>query len=181
MEHGFEEVPLNTDRLELRPFGFTDVDDYFGYASDPGMSEYVITPEPFTRRRAEEDVAGSIVNIGRRTPAFVVVLDARVIGDVWLDLNRETMVGELGFTIVKDHWGKGFAAEASSAVIDWGFKAERLAKISARSDPRNKRALRVLEKLGMTREGVLRSQGIRRGNRVDSAVYGILREEWDKA
>ena len=180
MEYGFEEVLLSTDRLELRPFDFGDVDDYFGYAKDAEMSQYVVKPEPFTRRRAEEDVAGSILNLEKKTPNFAVVLDGRVIGDVWLDINQENEVGEIGFSIARAHWGNGLATEASAGVIEWGFKTERLAKISARSDPLDKRAMRVVEKLRMSQEGVLRSHGIRRGNRVDYAVFGILRGEWDQ-
>ena len=106
-------------------------------------------------------MAGSVLNLGQNTPNFAVVQDSRVIGDVWLDINRESQVGEIGFSIARKHWGDGLAAEAAAAVIEWGFTNERLAKISARSDPRDRRALRVLEKLAMTQEGVLRSQGMR--------------------
>ena len=180
MEYGFEEILLKTDRLELRPFDFGDVGDYFGYASDADMNQFLVSPEPFTRRRAEEDVAESMLNLEKKTPNFAVVLDSSVIGDLWLDISRGSQVGEIGFSIARAHWGKGLATEASAAVLEWGFKTESLAKISASSDPRNKRAMRVMEKLGMTQEGVRRSHGIRRGERVDSAVFGILRGEWDQ-
>ena len=180
MDYGFEDVLLNTDRLELRPFGFGDVDDYLAYASDKETSEYLVVPEPFTRRRAEEDVAGSILNLEKRTPNFAVVLEGSVIGDVWLDIHRKNEMGDIGFTLAKAHWGRGLGTEASAAVVEWGFKVESLAKISATSDLRNKAAMRVLGKLGMTQEGVRRSHGIRRGNRSDQAVFGVLREEWDE-
>ena len=160
MEYGFEEVLLSTQRLDLRPFGFGDVDDYFGYANDVEMSRYVVAPEPFTRRRAEEDVAGSILHLEKRTPNFAVVLNGSVFGDLWLNISQEREVGEIGFSIARANWGSGLATEAAAAVMEWGFETERLAKISARSDPRNKRALRVLEKLAMTQEGVLRSEGL---------------------
>ena len=181
MEYGLEDVLLTTGRLELRPFCIEDVDDYFEYASDAEMSLYTLAPSPFTRRRAEEDVAGSILNVGKNTPSFAVVQDSRMIGDVWLDINRESRVGEIGFDIARRHWGEGLAAEAAAAVIEWGFANERLAKITASSDPRHKRALRVLEKLGMTKEGVRRSHGIRNGRRVDYAIYGLLQHEWTDA
>ena len=51
----------------------------------------------------------------------------------------------------------------------------------ARTDARHKRSLRVMEKVGMTREGLLRGQGKGRGERIDQVVYGILREEWGVA
>jgi RimJ/RimL family protein N-acetyltransferase len=142
------------------------------------MSLYTVVPSPFTRRRAEEDVAGSVLNLGKNTPNFAIVRDTRMIGDVWLDINRESRVGEIGFSIARTHWGDGMAAEATSAVIEWGFTTERLVKISSGSDPQNRRALRVLEKLGMTKEGVRRSHGVRNGDRVDYALYGLLPDEW---
>ena len=178
--YGFEGVLLTTERLELRPFEFGDVDDYFGYANDTEISRYMAAPQPFTRRRAEEDVAGSILNLEKRTPNFAVVLDGSVVGDLWLDINRGSEVGAIGFSIARAHWGNGLATEAAASAMEWGFKTEHLAKIAGRSDPRNRRALRVLEKLGMTQEGMLRSHGVRRGERVDSALFGILREEWDR-
>ena len=179
MEYGFDGVELRTERLVLRPFSFEDVDQYFEYVRDPEVSRYLVTPIPYTRRRAEEDVAGSILNLEARTPNFAVVLGDGLIGDLWLDINRENGVGELGFAIARGHWGKGLATEASTALIDWGFSTQSLAKIGARSDPRNRAALRVMEKLNMTREGVLRSHIPRNGQRVDLAVYGVLRDEWE--
>jgi ribosomal-protein-alanine N-acetyltransferase len=148
VNYGFEDVLLTTDRLELRPFGLEDVDDYFEYASDAEMSLYTVVPSPFTRRRAEEDVAGSVLNLGKNTPNFAIVRDTRVIGDVWLDINRESRVGEIGFSIARTHWGDGMAAEATSAVIEWGFTTERLVKISSGSDPQNRRALARVKGLG---------------------------------
>ncbi len=161
MEYGFEDVLITTDRLELRPFCLEDVDDYFEYTSDAEMSVYTVAPSPFTRRRSEEDVVGSILNLGKSTPNFAVLQDTRVIGDVWLDINQGSRAGEIGFSVAKIHWGEWLASEAAVAVVEWNFTSGRLAKISARSDPRNRRATRVLEKLAMTQEGVLRIHDIR--------------------
>jgi len=69
--------------------------------------------------------------------------------------------------------------EAAKAVIQWGFGERGLAKIWAKADPRNRRSWRVMEKLGMTREGLLRGHLKVRGERVDDVYYGILREEWE--
>ena len=89
MLYGFEGILLTTDRLKLRPFEFGDVEGYFGYASDAEMGQFVAGPEPFTRPRAEEDVAGSILSLERRTRYFAAVLDGTVIGDLWLDIRGD--------------------------------------------------------------------------------------------
>ena len=182
MTHG--PVELSTERLLLRPFATTDVDDYYEYAAEPEGSRYVTRPQPFTRRRAEEDVAGSILNSWETLPSFVVVLANKVIGDVYLNIRRwngASGVGDLGFFMAKSLWGKGLATEAATATVDLGFREYGLEKITAHSDPRNAAALRVVEKVGMKRDGVLRSHILRDSERVDLAVYSILREEWQQA
>jgi ribosomal-protein-alanine N-acetyltransferase len=69
--------------------------------------------------------------------------------------------------------------EAAHAVVDWGFKNLGLAKIFAMADLPNQGSWRVMEKLGMTREGVLRRESIVNGQPVDDLYYGLLREEWE--
>ena len=67
--------------------------------------------------------------------------------------------------------------EAARAVVDWGFRKRGLAKVYAYADERNAPSLRVMEKLGMTREGMLRSHRTFRDERIDDVYYGLLREE----
>ena len=71
--------------------------------------------------------------------------------------------------------------EAAQAVIDWGFPHYGVAKIYAVADLRNTQSHRVMEKVGMTREGVLRSHSkARTGERASDVYCGILREEWER-
>ena len=69
--------------------------------------------------------------------------------------------------------------EAARAVMDYGFEVFKLAKVWARADPRNGASVRILEKLEMRCEGLLRGHLLVRGERVDRVYYGILREEWE--
>ena len=64
--------------------------------------------------------------------------------------------------------------------MDWGFTKCGLAKVYAWADARNKRSQRVMEKLGMTHEGILRSHRKGMDERIDEVYYGILREEWEE-
>ena len=70
----------------------------------------------------------------------------------------------------------------AGAVVDWGFGERGLAKVWAREDSRNAGSTRAMEKLGMSREGVHRSQqeeGRPKRRRLDEAHCGLLREEWN--
>ena len=151
-----ERIELRTERLVLRPFRLGDADDVFEYASDPEWPRYLPgIPDPYTRRHAHEFVARGVLASWATNPTFAIVLDSRVIGGTGLTVQAENEVGALGYAIAKAHWGKGLTTEAAQAVVDWGFEQHRLAKVYAVADLRNQASWRVMEKLGMTREGVL--------------------------
>ena len=179
---GAERVELKTERLLIRPFRFEDVEDVFGYASDPEWVSYDSeVPQPFTKLDAERYLAQLLLTSWDSRPAFAIVLDSEVIGEINLIIDKKNKTAELGFGISSVHWGKGIAPEASRAVIGWGFEQYGLAKVAAGCDLRNRRSWRVMEKVGMVREGVHRSQYLERGERIDSVSYGLLREEWDNS
>lgn len=109
---------------------------------------------------------------------FAIERDEAVIGRVTLEIDRVNLVATLGYGIAREHWGHGFASEAAGAVTGYAFGVLGVEKVVARVDPRNIASVRILEKLGMQREGLLRSQVVRWGERADRALYGILREYW---
>lgn len=177
-----EKIELKTERLLLRPFRLGDVDDVFEYARDPEWAKYLLLriPQPYSREDAEEFLAGAVLTSWDTNPLFAIMLDSTVIGGINLRIRPADEIAGLGYGIARTHWGKGLVPEAALAVIGWGFKQYGLTKIYATADPRNKRSHRVMEKLGMTREGVLRSHRKGREARVDEVYYGLLREEWEE-
>lgn len=104
----------------------------------------------------------------------------RVIGGIALRLSPEHRLAELGYGLARSAWGRGLATEAVRAVMDTAFVLlPLLNRIRAVADPRNVASLRVMERLGMVREGVLRQNRVVRGELVDEVWCGILRSEWD--
>ena len=85
---------------------------------------------------------------------------------------------ELGFGIRRDLWGRGFGSEAARLLVGFGFRSLGLHRVAAGHHPDNVGSRRVLERLGMTREGHLRQNLLARGRRRDSVVYGVLEHEW---
>jgi RimJ/RimL family protein N-acetyltransferase len=83
--------------------------------------------------------------------------------------------------VSRDFWGQGLATEAAQAVMDWSFQNLNLNKIFATCDVRNTGSWRVMEKLGMSREGLLRSHFKWQGEFKDEYYYGILRREWENS
>ena len=167
---------LTTERLLLRPFRMSDVDDVLAYGSDPGWAEFPL--HPYDRGVAEHRVAYSVAESWDKAAEFAIVFDGRVVGLVALVIDAKHQTAELGYETARDMWGRGLAPEAAAAVCDWGFREYGLARIYAVADARNKRSHRVMQKLGMKYEGTERSSEVRSGERADEVCYGVLRDEW---
>jgi len=175
-------IVLRTNRLLLRQFLSSDVDDVLAYRDDAEFSRYLPhIAQPFTRQDAEQFVARNIAEPWDEFPTFAVVLSGTVIGTVNLDINQADGIAILGFAIGSADWGKGIGSEAVRAAVAWSFQAFGLAKIWATTDARNVRSQRLMEKLGMRLEGRLRSHERARDGRTDKLCYGLLRVEWPGA
>ncbi len=177
-QHRSKPARLRTARLLLRPFESIDVDDVWAYASDPEVARYRPLPEPYTRNHAAEFVDRQMRTDWSTNSEFAVVYGRRVIGGISLHLNPEHETAELGYMLGKRWWGRGLATEAARAVVDWGFQRFKLHKVYARAHVDNKPSWRVMEKLGMTREGVLRGHWKMRDEHVDLVYYAVFHDEW---
>ena len=113
---------------------------------------------------------------------FAIELEHRVIGGIRLYLTDPPVnsVAGLGYNVGRPYWNRGFVTEAAKAVLDYGFGTAGLHKVFATADARNAGSLRVMEKLGMTLEGVLRQHRFSRGEYVDEVHYGILQSDWQR-
>jgi [ribosomal protein S5]-alanine N-acetyltransferase len=164
---------LRTQRLVLRPFEAGDVPDALAYRNDAEFSRFLShIPQPFTRQDAEAFVALNMAEPWERSPTFAVVLDARVIGTVNLEVDGDAAM--LGYAIGRAWWGQGIAPEAARAVMTWGLQVFALRRLWASTDLQHVRSQRVLEKLGFRRETVRRSDYAGRdGEMREEVVYGM--------
>lgn len=171
---------IDTDRLTLRPWELGDVDDVLSYAQDPEWSRFLrLLPRPYERADAERFLAGQILLDRAVHPSWAVVLQSRVIGGVNLRFNVEHRSAEIGYSLAREHWSKGLCTEAARAVVDVAFESRAdLLRVQARADAANLASQRVMEKVGMTKEGVLRLSRVERGEAYDEVWFSILRREW---
>jgi len=99
------------------------------------------------------------------------------------DLNMQGNTPEVGWIVHKDFWGKGYGTEMGRALLKLGFEEHNLHRIVALCDVENVASSRVMEKIGMTREGMFREyRRTRPGSGKlyrDELSYGILKDEWD--
>jgi ribosomal-protein-alanine N-acetyltransferase len=173
---------IETHRLVLRPWAFEDIDDLLAYASDEEWGRFLPGPRPYTRSDARKYIAAAAL---LRDPlqgcAWAIELDRRAVGAVDIDLQFEQRIGTIGYSIGRAVWGRGLTTEAGRAVISACFASvPPLARICATADHRNVASIRVLEKLGMEREGTLRLNSFLRGELADEVCFAVLRQDWEK-
>lgn len=174
---------LQTERLTLRELRLTDAAEVAEGAGDTRVARYLLqVPSPYpvalARRwitsRIEWWEAGKGVTyaIAHRRKAGTLV------GTVSLRRFSRDRRAELGYWLAAREWAGGVATEAARALVDFGFERMGLARIYAQVLDGNGASMRILEKLGMVREGVKRQHVKKGGKLVDVTIYGLLRDEW---
>ena len=131
-------------------------------------------PGPRARRPHDDSSTAYHLAIALRT-------DDRAVGSCRIEIRDDAgQTGDLGYVFDKAQWGRGYATEAGCALLVFGFERLGFHRIWARCDVRNAASARVLEKLGMEREGRLRHDVRRKGEWHDSFLYAILEPDWRK-
>ena len=168
---------LHTARLTVRQFAAADLAALLGYTSDADVMRYI--PEGvFGDEEAQTFIA---FHSSEQATSAAVTLAGQdeVIGHVSFHPWYAPRTFELGWVFDPRYQGQGYATEAAAALRDFGFAELDLHRIIATCQPENPASYRVMEKLGMRREGHFR-QCIDRGNGVwwDEYFYAILASEW---
>lgn len=179
----FKEIPvLRTERLQLRAFMPGDMEAYLNITQDPAVLQY--TGGGVLDLRGEGAVNRWLANINGRVLksklAFTwCIADAsggQVIGRIDLGGFDKRAMAEIAYHLDSRHWGRGFATEAAQAVTDFGLDSLLLHRIQGLVMPENTASLRVLEKCGYVREGLLRKYHFGQGFH-DAVMLAIIREE----
>jgi ribosomal-protein-alanine N-acetyltransferase len=149
---------LETEHLLLRKPRMEDASVIFErYACDPEVTRY-LSWRPHKTVQETEQFLLACGQLWRTGKDFALVITARggdnAIG--MFGLHPMKMKIEIGYVLARPYWGKGYMSEALSTVIDWAFTQPDIYRVQAFCDVDNIASARVMEKAGMTREGLLR-------------------------
>jgi ribosomal-protein-alanine N-acetyltransferase len=95
-------------------------------------------------------------------------------GDISIPERRSTV----GWWTTKENWGKGYAKEAATLLINFCFKKLKLNRLEAGIFTHNPRSLKFAQKLGFKLEGIGRQRAFKRGKLIDEYDVSLLRQEW---
>ncbi len=170
---------LKTARLTLRPFQAADVDQVLAYSSDPEWARYLPDPQPYERHHAETWVARCILADWDTGPSWAIVHQDRAAGRMGLGIDLHNRRAVIWYALARALWGQGLTTEAARALVDTAFTTHpELARVYASADLLNLASQRVMQKIGMRREAVLRQHQCWRGRFIDDVYYSVLRAEW---
>ena len=178
-------MQLETDHLILREFAAEDWQDLNAYTSDPQVVQYM-SFGPTTGEQARAYIEGCLTRAQEQPRrvfelALVVRAEQRVIGNATLELDRgDPCNASFAYVLNRHYWGHGYATEAMRALFDFGFDQLKLHRLADACDTRNLASARVMEKLGLRREGHLRETFWKDGDWRDEYLYAILAREWTR-
>lgn len=177
-------VELRTARLRLRPFTEADLPVFVAYRQDPEVARYQGWDDTFSAQEGRA-LFDRQRGVAPGTPGvwfhfgFEPAAGGPLLGDCVLHVREDDpRQGEIGFTLARGHQGKGYAAEAVGAVLDYAFGTLGLHRVVAITDARNAAAARLLERVGMRREGHYLQNVWFKGAWGDELSFALLHDEW---
>ena len=172
---------LETQDLVLRRPRMKDAADIYAYAKDEEVARYVL----WDPHRSLSETRSCLRDLIRRARAgypssWVITLreTGRVIGSIgFIWYSSENRSAEIGYSLSRDYWNRGFATQALRAVSAEAFRSLPLNRLEAQHDLRNPASGKVMEKSGFRQEGVLRSRVFNKGEYVDVALWSLLKSD----
>jgi RimJ/RimL family protein N-acetyltransferase len=174
---------IESERLILRRFRESDLSHFVAYRNDPEVARYQ-SWDSFDEREAMafiREMASAQPGVPGEWFQFAIESKKMggLVGDCALQVDgQEPYRAEIGFTLAREHQGRGFASEAVSRLLDYAFDTLDLHRIVAIADCRNKPSWTLLERVGLRREGHFLESFWFKGEWSDEYLYAVLKDEW---
>lgn len=172
------------DSVRLEPLTLEHSEQLFEAGNDPGIWTWLSVGQPADLRAAEAIVAASLADPGRQAWAQIDVASGRVAGTTsCYQMVEQHRILTIGYTWIGAQWQRtAINTESKLLLLNHSFETLGAKRVSWETDIGNLRSQRAIERLGATREGVLRAHRIRPdGSSRDTVIYSMLAEEWPSA
>ena len=168
---------LKEDKLQLRPYVMPDTDIiYENLGCDPEMMHYTGW-NPYLSLEATRKCVAEVIQkyeIGEKEYSWLITYDGEQIGTIGAyDYDAEQNCIEIGYSIFREYWGKGFASHALKLVKDYLMKEEGIHTLRAWSADANIASKRVLEKAGFVQTEVKEAALNVNGKKYDQVIYEL--------
>ena len=183
--YGLFSMPtLETPRLILRRMTMRDAQDVFLYSKDEEVARHVLWSAQKDISEAKEYLRYMARRYRNDEPSSWGIIEkktGRLVGTIgYMTYSEENNSVEVGYSLARWLWNGGYMTEALSRVIEHTFDRMEINRIEAQHEITNPSSGRVMEKCGMSKEGVLRQRLYNKGRYVDVALYAIVKSDYDK-
>lgn len=173
---------LRTSRLVLSPFTLDDALEVQRLAGDAQIAATTVNiPHPYPDGAAERWIARHQTEFFEGHGVVFAIREPRggaIMGAIGLVIDDDNRRAELGYWIGAPFWRRGICTEAARRVLEYAFTELGLHRIHAHHLAFNVASGRVMQKIGMKREGVLRQHHLKDGVFHDAVIYSILKDEF---
>jgi RimJ/RimL family protein N-acetyltransferase len=173
--------PITTDHLLLRQFTYLDADDIIEFVSHPSVARITTEIKPSAAKVKKYIDTQNSLQPFELNKCFDLGIElkekSKIIGLVSM-IRRDHKQGQVGWALNIEYRGNGYATEAARALVAYGFAKLALHRIWADTSNINVPSWKVMERLGMRREGRYCESEFRDGQWIDTLVYAILTDEW---
>jgi len=185
LERIFISLPtLETERLILRKLEYSDKSDIFEYAKNPEVAKYVMW-----EHHQEEIDTIAFLNViydayNKNEPSswgIKLKENSKIIGTIgFVKWDKVSKIGEIGYALSQEYWGKGIITEAVKEIVKLGFNKMELQKITAHCIAENLGSKKVLLKSGFKFDGFFPKQATVKGKLVDIKWFSISAVDYNK-
>ena len=159
----------------LQPWLFGHAEELVRHANDPDVAANMRDrfPHPYTRADAEKWL--QFATAEWPVANFAIEVDGEAVGGIGLTIGTdvERVSAEIGYWLGRTVWGRGLATAAVKTLVGHGFREFGLTRIFAHVFAEHAASIRVLEKAGFAREGLMRRAAIKAGVVRDYVLYAI--------
>lgn len=176
---------IHTQRLILRQSLHSDAQAVFERCNLPEVARYQDWEMPYTLERAEQRMAklaamnGPVDGEGWNLTVVDAAETGRILGSLAVEVTWGGRSALVGYTFHPDYWGRGYATEATEAIIRYLFNDFGVSRIESSAHPDNPPSHRVMEACGLIFEGLTRQSFWVGDECSDDILYGMPRPDWE--
>jgi RimJ/RimL family protein N-acetyltransferase len=176
--------PLETERLHLRRFRISDLEDLLSYRNDPVVARYQGWELPYTRESGSAFLLEMVSALpGEVGKWFQVAIELKSSKELIGDCAFHVMASDprqafIGITLARPYWRKGYGEEAACCLLDYLFSELYLHRIVAECDIENIASIKLLDRIGFRKEAHLLENIWFKGKWGSEYHYAILENEW---
>lgn len=181
------EIRLVTDRLVLREYQWTDIENHHALISDPAIMYYIQDVFAASRNESEENLRNAIEDIGnpKRTKVYLVIETKQgdYVGGIGYTVSAHNPAGkrvEIGYFTYPVFWKLGYVTEALKELMKYAFCNDSVYRIDGTCVAENKASQRVMEKCGFIFEGERRNFEWHHDRLKGRYIFGLLKREWEE-